>query len=306
MTERSSSLHFKRLVAAGLIVSLTACGVSEDVARTSRASSNCVPLPDGEYLFSGGKFQPVARRGTNASDAGISSTANGNLETLSAENSQGDAAAPDWLSSLPTRFQDLGYGWMGVAVRGRSAVITGNAPSESVKTVALAAARTTILDDPAIAEGVSIVVDAVSIEGGAPGYGAALLDLDEEPSREECQSAFERVIEGRPIEFRTGSAVLQSESEPLIDAVAGVAIICDAYGIEIGSHTGDIGEDLQNLSLSQRRAEAVQSQMIDRGVGGEMLTAVGYGETRPLDESGTRAARARNRRLEFRVSHRPG
>ena len=59
-----------------------------------------------------------------------------------------------------------------------------------------------------------------------------------------------------------------------------------------------------NEVISQQRSEAVRDYMIEHGVEAEALTAMGYGESRPLDRAETYEAWAKNRRMEFKVSER--
>ena len=71
--------------------------------------------------------------------------------------------------------------------------------------------------------------------------------------------------------------------------------------VEIGGHTDDIGNEADNLSLSQRRADAVLDHLISAGVDRDALEAKGYGESRPRADNATEDGRARNRRTEFRI-----
>ncbi len=67
---------------------------------------------------------------------------------------------------------------------------------------------------------------------------------------------------------------------------------------EIQGHTDSTGDPDANLALSQRRAEAVRDELIDRAVPAGRLTAVGYGQTRPLvSPEATDADQAANRRV---------
>ena len=54
-----------------------------------------------------------------------------------------------------------------------------------------------------------------------------------------------------------------------------------------------------NLDLSQARAEAVRSALIDRGAAPSQLVAQGYGETQPIADNGSEAGREVNRRIAF-------
>jgi len=74
-----------------------------------------------------------------------------------------------------------------------------------------------------------------------------------------------------------------------------------SYKLTIDGHTDSQGDDGKNLTLSQKRAEAVKKYLTDRGVEASRLTAQGFGETKPKDTNDTSAGRANNRRVEFTV-----
>lgn len=87
--------------------------------------------------------------------------------------------------------------------------------------------------------------------------------------------------------------------------LAGVAIRCLNDGgltLEIGGHTDNIGDDAGNMALSRKRAMTVLLELIDRGVRADAITAVGFGETRPIAGNATEDGRARNRRITFEWS----
>ena len=72
-----------------------------------------------------------------------------------------------------------------------------------------------------------------------------------------------------------------------------------AIRVEIQGHTDRVGEDYRNMRLSPTRAAAVMRHLVERGVDPTRLTAVGYGETRPIESNRTSQGREINRRLEF-------
>jgi len=80
------------------------------------------------------------------------------------------------------------------------------------------------------------------------------------------------------------------------------------FAIEISAHTDNVGNDAANLSLSQGRAETVVNYLISEGIDPSLLTAKGYGETRPAaantksDGSDDPEGRQRNRRVEMRLT----
>ncbi|MBX9852793.1 MAG: OmpA family protein [Cytophagaceae bacterium] len=71
--------------------------------------------------------------------------------------------------------------------------------------------------------------------------------------------------------------------------------------IEIGGHTDNVGDDLMNLHLSQKRADAIRDYLIQKGISGERILAKGYGEKDPKDTNDTPEGRANNRRTEIKV-----
>lgn len=76
--------------------------------------------------------------------------------------------------------------------------------------------------------------------------------------------------------------------------------------IEIRSHTDTRGNALDNLSLSQRRANQVVDFLVDKGVARARMRGVGKGESEPVNSCGdgvqcTEAEHQRNRRTEFKI-----
>ena len=67
-------------------------------------------------------------------------------------------------------------------------------------------------------------------------------------------------------------------------------------------HTDNLGDDQVNLKLSQERAEAVRQYLIDGGVAGDRVKAIGKGESEPKTTNETPEGRAMNRRVEVRLS----
>jgi OOP family OmpA-OmpF porin len=102
--------------------------------------------------------------------------------------------------------------------------------------------------------------------------------------------------------FDTSKAIIQKRSYKLLDNVAAVIIAHPQVGkFRVEGHTDDRGNDDDNLDLSQRRAEAVVKYLVDKGVPAERLEALGFGETKPLADNKTKAGRAKNRRVEFKI-----
>jgi outer membrane protein OmpA-like peptidoglycan-associated protein len=71
--------------------------------------------------------------------------------------------------------------------------------------------------------------------------------------------------------------------------------------IDILGHTGNLGNDQFNLTLSLQRAKKVKDYLAKMGVSESRLNYHGFGESRPVADNGTEEGRRKNRRIEFEV-----
>ena len=101
------------------------------------------------------------------------------------------------------------------------------------------------------------------------------------------------------INFDYSKAAIKPESMGEINAI--YKFLSDNAGskFEVGGYTDADGSDASNLTLSQKRAEAVKNQLVTMGVDANRLTAKGYGETKPVADNTTFEGKAQNRRVEF-------
>ena len=67
-------------------------------------------------------------------------------------------------------------------------------------------------------------------------------------------------------------------------------------------YTDSRGSSSRNLDLSQRRAEAVRSYLVSRGVPSDRIVAKGMGPDRPVADNTSAEGRAQNRRVEIVVA----
>jgi len=87
-----------------------------------------------------------------------------------------------------------------------------------------------------------------------------------------------------------------------IDRIAQILIKYPQTTIVIEGHTDSTGADAYNQSLSERRAWSVQRLLTERGVDPSRISAMGYGESRPVASNDNPAGRQMNRRVEIRVN----
>ncbi|MEZ4401114.1 MAG: OmpA family protein [Kofleriaceae bacterium] len=110
-----------------------------------------------------------------------------------------------------------------------------------------------------------------------------------------------KVVIVEPVFFATGKAKIERRSFALLDNVAQVLRDHVEMTIQVEGHTDDQADDAYNKDLSQRRADAVRAYLVDHGIAADRLTAVGFGEERPVADNATRKGRALNRRVAFVV-----
>lgn len=103
------------------------------------------------------------------------------------------------------------------------------------------------------------------------------------------------------VNFKTASDELTPESLPILDAAVETLRRYPDITLRVAGHTDSRGDDAFNLNLSQKRATAVMKYLIGRGIAADMLTARGFGETRPIADNNSAEGQARNRRVELEI-----
>ena len=99
--------------------------------------------------------------------------------------------------------------------------------------------------------------------------------------------------------FETNKWDLLPESRVELDKLAALLVANKDKKVEIGGHTDNVGNDGDNLKLSENRAKSVVDYLVAHGVPAANLSYKGYGETVPIGDNATETGRARNRRTEF-------
>jgi outer membrane protein OmpA-like peptidoglycan-associated protein len=151
-----------------------------------------------------------------------------------------------------------------------------------------------ILDDPKNALTLRCAfgkdkLEIVRIEFPAPN-GAGLLESELSAERR-------AVIYG--IYFDFNSATIKPASNALLDTIASVMNSHPEWVLNVEGHTDNVGGDARNQDLSARRAAAVRTALVERGISEKRLTTAGHGAASPRDTNATLAGRARNRRVEL-------
>ena len=110
-----------------------------------------------------------------------------------------------------------------------------------------------------------------------------------------------KTIQLEYVQFESGESRLTEDSKFQLIDLSDIMKQYPRLRIELGGHTDDGGSPAASMALSQQRAQAARAFLITQGIDPSRLTAVGYGATKPIDTTGTDAARQKNRRTEFRI-----
>jgi OmpA-OmpF porin, OOP family len=97
------------------------------------------------------------------------------------------------------------------------------------------------------------------------------------------------------------SAELDHKRDAILRSVADIANRWPSAKIEVTGHTDSNGDKETNKKLSEQRAHAVMSFLVQSGIAAARVEALGFGDAHPIAPNDTEANRAKNRRIEFRV-----
>ena len=102
--------------------------------------------------------------------------------------------------------------------------------------------------------------------------------------------------------FELNSSVIRSAFDDEIARIAEVMRENPGVQAVVEGHTDSTGTPEYNMWLSERRANAVKTMLVEKhGVPESQLKAVGYGQTQPRGDNATREGREQNRRVEMYI-----
>jgi len=148
-----------------------------------------------------------------------------------------------------------------------------------------------------------------AVVGGAAGYGIGrYMDKQAEELKRDLEGAeITRVGEGIKITFRDGiqfalnsSALTDADKTNINDLAKTLNKYADTK-ILIEGHTDSTGKHDYNMTLSNKRAEAVSDYLETLGVAGSRIETKGYGPDQPVADNTTDYGRQQNRRVEVAI-----
>ena len=126
----------------------------------------------------------------------------------------------------------------------------------------------------------------------------------------EVQREKDRVIVtvGSAGAFSSGSALLTSQARAIMQKIAKVSAK-GAGQVNVSGHTDNVplifgGQYRDNWDLAAARASSVVQELAKANtIPSEKLTAISYGETKPLEQNDTNEGREKNRRIEIEIKY---
>jgi outer membrane protein OmpA-like peptidoglycan-associated protein len=102
--------------------------------------------------------------------------------------------------------------------------------------------------------------------------------------------------------FDSGKSVLKPGARNTLSRIADQLRTVEAAEIAIEGHTDSVGGDAMNQGLSEKRAAAVRTYLVSRGVPASRIKTSGLGESAPVASNDTPAGRQQNRRVELVIA----
>ena len=120
-----------------------------------------------------------------------------------------------------------------------------------------------------------------------------------EEEQEIIDAAFEN------LEFESGKDIIRASSYESLDSLATLLVKKPDWKLHIAGHTDNVGSATTNMRLSERRAKAVRTYLINKGVTeeteGERFIVEWFGEDKPIYPNDTPEGRQKNRRVEMTI-----
>jgi len=105
----------------------------------------------------------------------------------------------------------------------------------------------------------------------------------------------------KTILFDSGKATFQERTYPVLLAMVAILKEYPNSKFSIEGHTDSDGATAANQALSENRAAAVMSYLVENGIEALRLSSKGFGETKPIATNNTKAGKALNRRVEVKL-----
>ena len=113
------------------------------------------------------------------------------------------------------------------------------------------------------------------------------------------ESARGLIVNINDVLFDFNKYTLKPGAQVTMAKVAGILLAYPGLKLQLEGHTDGVGSDEYNLKLSQNRADGVRDFLVQQGVTGANISAVGLGKSEPVASNDTASGRQQNRRVEL-------
>ena len=117
----------------------------------------------------------------------------------------------------------------------------------------------------------------------------------------EVQLLINNILSAKKINFERRSTAITAESKTVVEEIAKILNDNPTLKVEISGRTDSRGSDSLNKKISQDRASSVRDILISLGINKDRVTAIGYGEEKPLVQDDENGLSEINRRVEFNI-----
>jgi outer membrane protein OmpA-like peptidoglycan-associated protein len=112
----------------------------------------------------------------------------------------------------------------------------------------------------------------------------------------------DKLIRMQNLNFVFDTATLTTESKKEIEKIISQLFDMNIKSLIIEGHTDSLGTNEYNQALSEKRAKAIKNILLDNlDIRDQQITAIGFGEARPIETNKTDEGRAKNRRVDLKV-----
>ena len=101
------------------------------------------------------------------------------------------------------------------------------------------------------------------------------------------------------INFDTGKSTIKPDSMGTVGQIAALLQAHPELKVSIEGHTDNVGTPQSNKTLSTQRAKAVMAAVVQKGIAPARMTAVGWGQEKPIADNRSEDGKAKNRRVEI-------
>jgi outer membrane protein OmpA-like peptidoglycan-associated protein len=141
-----------------------------------------------------------------------------------------------------------------------------------------------------------------AIVAGVEGVGEVRTRLQLRGDEATLRRQLRDLLQATPVIFNPAESALTAESRAVLDQAAAIILASPGLRVLVAGHADSIGSNATNEALSNARALAAVTYLVEQGVPANRLNIVAYGELFPTGDNADEAERALNRRIDFEVA----